>query len=203
MCKCAKKSKRQTEVKYVKYVGFDDCNYCFRELMCAKTSCENGGCSIKYNNLKIRKTSFIDPIFQINTYYELRPEITTFGLNNCNCKTDNVIYTVTPLEEYFLNRGSPQLLISCEDTCSNLNAPISGIRGARYNSLGQAQSFQDTLFVNLCSTYENCECKFFGIRYLRITAQVVCNINVDYGFVLCHTESCDINNSEIITPLFT
>ena len=197
MCKCDKKSKKLNEIKYVKYVGFDDCSYIFRELVCAKTTCENGRCTINHKDLKIKKTSFVEPRFTLDTYYELRPE------NLYRSKCEEVIYTYVPLEVYNLNNGSPQLLVSCDDKCDNINSAISGIRGLRYDALGQPQSLQDTLFVNLCSSYEDCDCKYYGIRYLRVTAQVVCDINIDYGFVICQTESCDINNSNIITPLLT
>lgn len=200
MCKCEKKRNDECETKYAQYLSTDDCFFYFKELACNKEhkkenkcdkKCEEG-CTAKYCDLKIRKAKFCNPPeFVVNSYYELKSVVES----RCKCCND-VWYTATLLQDFYLNRGSIQSLYPCDEACKE---KVIGIRGQKVDASGSVPIITDALFVDVCKTRKcNSKCNvFYGVHYLRLSTEVVCDITVDHGMVICYTKSCDVNNSDI------
>jgi hypothetical protein len=199
MCKCEKKQNEECEIKYAQYLSSDECFFYFKELVCNKKEdkCEKkeDECTAKHCDLKIRKAKFCNPpTFVENSYYELKSVVES----KCKCCND-VWYTATLLTNYYLNKGSIQSLYPCDEACKD---KVTGIRGQKVDAMGEPQVLGDVLFVDVCKSRKcNPKCNvYYGIHYLKLRTETVCDVVVDYGMIICYTKSCDINNS-VIFPL--
>lgn len=199
MCKCEKKRNEKCETKYAQYLSADDCFFYFKELACVKENkkedkCDkkcDEGCTAEHFDLKIRKSKFCNPPeFVVNSYYELKSIVES----RCKCCND-VAYTATLLADFYLNKGSIQSLYPCDEDGKER---ITGIRGEKVDPTGPTD-VGSVLFVDVCKNRKcNSKCNvYYGVHYLQIKNETVCDISVDYGLIICYTKSCDINNSVI------
>jgi len=164
-----------------------------KEDKCEK-KCDEG-CTAVHSDLKIRKAKFCNPpTFVVNSYYELKSVVES----RCKCCND-VWYTATLLQDFYLNEGSIQSVYPCDEACKE---KVIGIRGRKVDVSTDPPTVTDVLFVDVCKDRKcNSKCNvYYGVHYLRLGTETVCNITVDYGMIICYTKSCERRNS-IIFPV--